>query len=170
MSVTIIALGLIILFAALVGMLIANQATPIIKQTADFNIGAIEALLPQTQCTDCGFTGCEPYASAIIKRQADINRCLPGGNHTLKALSVKLGVPTKPLYKKTDKYQTKQLAIITEDQCIGCVKCIAACPVDAILGARGQMHSIINAHCTGCGLCIAPCPVDCISLSPIRSY
>jgi electron transport complex protein RnfB len=130
------------------------------------DIESIDKLLPQTQCRDCGFNGCQPYAEAIVNSEADINRCLPGGIETVEALSAATGLPIKPLYKETDKYDEPRIAFIHEEHCIGCVKCIAACPVDAILGAPKQMHSVINSYCTGCQLCIAPCPVDCISMIP----
>mgnify|MGYP003624360807 CR=1 FL=1 len=159
-----IALLLIIIFIALIGCLIPNQESDTLLQTQQQEVESIEALLPQTQCGDCGFNGCLPYAQAIENHTADINRCLPGGDATVKALSLKVGMPIKPLYKKTDKYAVPRLALIEEELCIGCVKCITACPVDAIIGAPKQMHSVINAYCTGCELCIAPCPVDCITM------
>jgi len=164
----IIALGLIIAFAMIIGLLILDQETELTLHTQQQDIEAIEKLLPQTQCGDCGFNGCRPYAEAIVKHTADINRCLPGGDETVKALSLKVGMSIKPLYKITDKYTEPRIAVIEEEHCIGCVKCIKACPVDAILGAPKQMHSVINAYCTGCELCIAPCPVDCITMVPTR--
>ena len=155
-----IAFSLIIVFTIIISLLVLDQETEDIKQSQSYDTDVIEKLLPQTQCGDCGFNGCRPYAEAIVNQTADINRCLPGGDETVRALSLKLGLDIKPLYKKTDKYATPRLAYIEEEHCIGCVKCIAACPVDAILGAPKQMHSVINAYCTGCELCIAPCPVD----------
>lgn len=127
---------------------------------------SIDALLPQTQCGDCGYAGCRPYADAIMNHQAGINRCLPGGIQTMERLSRLTGMPAKPLYKAGKT--AKRLAVIDETRCIGCVKCIRACPVDAIIGAPKQMHSVINAYCTGCELCIAPCPVDCIEMVTAR--
>ena len=127
-------------------------------------VDEIDNLLPQTQCRDCGYPACRPYAEAILNNEADINRCLPGGNNTIKALSTLLDKEIKPLYKDSDKSEQQRLAVIDEETCIGCVKCITACPVDAIIGAAKQMHSVINQYCTGCELCIAPCPVDCISM------
>ncbi len=154
----------VILLSMMIGVLISRNTTAA-RQPADYEaIDAIEKLLPQTQCGDCGFNACRPYAEAIVKHAADINRCLPGGLETVQALSLKTGLVAKPLYKKTDKYEKPRIAFIHEEQCIGCTKCIIACPVDAIIGAPKQMHSIINAHCTGCELCVAPCPVDCISM------
>jgi H+/Na+-translocating ferredoxin:NAD+ oxidoreductase subunit B len=164
----IIALGLIIIFTLIIGLLVLNQEPNAIQQPFLQDIDTIEKLLPQTQCGDCGFNGCRPYAEAIANHVTDINRCLPGGIETVKALSLTTSMAIKPLYKKTDKYKAPRLALIEEEHCIGCVKCIAACPVDAILGAPKQMHSIINSYCTGCELCIAPCPVDCISMVAIQ--
>jgi H+/Na+-translocating ferredoxin:NAD+ oxidoreductase subunit B len=164
----VITLGLIIAFTLIIGFLVLDQKTDVTQETHYQDIEAIEKLLPQTQCGDCGFNGCRPYAEAIANHMADINRCLPGGVETVKTLSLKVGLEIKPLYKKTDKYKAPRLALIEEGQCIGCVKCITACPVDAIIGAPKQMHSIINAYCTGCELCIAPCPVDCISMVPAQ--
>ncbi len=159
-----IALLLIAVFTMIICYLASNQKINALQQTQLEDIESIEELLPQTQCGDCGFDGCRPYAEAIANQKADINRCLPGGNETVKALSLTTGLDTKPLYKKTDKYTEPRLAIIEEEHCIGCVKCIAACHVDAIIGAPKQMHSVIDAYCTGCELCIAPCPVDCITM------
>jgi len=159
-----IALFLVIVFVVIIACLRSNQDTNALQQTRLQDIESIEKLLPQTQCSDCGFNGCRPYAEAIASHNADINRCLPGGDETVKALSLKIGLDIKPLYKKTDKYTIPRLALIEEEHCIGCVKCIAACPVDAIIGAPKQMHSVIDAYCTGCELCIAPCPVDCITM------
>lgn len=164
----IIASGLIIAFAIIIGFLILNQESEVTQLTHQQDIEAIEKLLPQTQCGDCGFNGCRPYAEAIANHSADINRCLPGGDETVKSLSLKVGLDIKPLYKNTDKYAVPRIAVIEEEHCIGCVKCIKACPVDAILGAPKQMHSVINNYCTGCELCIAPCPVDCITMVPAR--
>jgi len=160
-----IVLLLVIVFVVIIGCLPSNQDINILRQTQLQNIESIEELLPQTQCGDCGFNGCRPYAEAIANNTADLNRCLPGGNETVKVLSLITGLDIKPLYKKTEKYAVPQLALIEEEHCIGCVKCIAACPVDAIIGAPKQMHSVIDAYCTGCELCIAPCPVDCITMT-----
>jgi electron transport complex protein RnfB len=132
-------------------------------------IDEIDQLLPQTQCRDCGYPACRPYAEAIFNNETDINQCLPGGNETIEALAKLLNKQIKPLYKDSDKSKQQRLAVIDEETCIGCVKCINACPVDAIIGAAKQMHSVINQYCTGCELCIAPCPVDCISMVNVES-
>ncbi|WP_404297813.1 electron transport complex subunit RsxB [Halomonas sp.] len=125
-------------------------------------IEAIDALLPQTQCGKCGFDGCRPYAEAIAEGEP-INRCPPGGDATLAQLADLTGQPMQPL---AEPAQSPLAAVIREDECIGCTKCIQACPVDAILGAAKRMHTVIVDECTGCELCVAPCPVDCIDLVP----
>lgn len=127
----------------------------------------IDALLPQTQCEQCGFAGCRPYADAIAAGAVDINRCAPGGAAGVGALAALLDRSDKPLDPAHGNEQPPTVALIDEDVCIGCTKCIQACPVDAIVGAAKRMHSVIAAECTGCGLCLPPCPVDCISLPAI---
>jgi Na+-translocating ferredoxin:NAD+ oxidoreductase subunit B len=127
----------------------------------------IDAILPQTQCGQCGFPGCRPYAEAIAKGEADINQCPPGGEEGVKKLAELLGVEPKPLDETHGTPKPKSVAFIDENICIGCTLCIQACPVDAISGAAKQMHTIIAAECTGCELCLPPCPVDCISMVPI---
>ena len=130
-------------------------------------IDQINAILPQTQCRQCGFQGCLPYAAAIASGTADINQCPPGGDEGIIELAHLLGVNPKPLNPRNGEYKPKSVAFIVEQDCIGCVKCIAACPVDAILGAAKFMHTVIASECTGCELCIAPCPVDCIIMQPL---
>lgn len=125
-------------------------------------IDEISALLPQTQCGKCGFKGCRPYAVAIYSGEADINQCPPGGEEGIMALAGLLSVQPKPLDVRFGQPKPKSVAFVMEDDCIGCVKCIQACPVDAITGAAKLIHTVIAAECTGCELCIAPCPVDCI--------
>ena len=127
----------------------------------------IDALLPQTQCRQCGFAGCRPYAQAIATGQADINQCVPGGEAGIIALADLLGRDPKPLNPEHGVEKPKMLAVIDEHACIGCTLCIQACPVDAILGASKQLHTVIAAECTGCELCVAPCPVDCINMVPL---
>lgn len=130
-------------------------------------IEQINALLPQTQCGQCSYKGCRPYAEAIAEGGADINQCPPGGDEGIADLARLLGVAPKPLNTKFGEHKPKSVAFIIEEDCIGCVKCIAACPVDAILGAAKCMHTVIASECTGCELCIAPCPVDCIVMKPV---
>ena len=125
---------------------------------------ALNNILPQTQCGQCSFNGCRPYAEAIIEGEADINQCPPGGDLGIAKIAKLLGVQPKPLNTQFGEHKPKSVALIDEEVCIGCVKCIAACPVDAILGAAKFMHTVIVSECTGCELCIAPCPVDCITM------
>jgi len=131
--------------------------------------GDIDALLPQTQCTKCGYAGCRPYADAIASGVADINQCPPGGDAGVDALARLLGRESKPLNPANGLYRPPQVAVIDEATCIGCTKCIQACPVDAIVGASKLMHTVIASWCTGCELCIPPCPVDCIALEPVAA-
>ncbi|MFP4155160.1 MAG: electron transport complex subunit RsxB [Halothiobacillaceae bacterium] len=127
----------------------------------------IDELLPQTQCGQCGYPGCRPYAEAIAAGEAQINQCPPGGETTIIALADLLGVEPLPLDPEHGVEQEKRVAVIDEAICIGCTKCIQACPVDAILGAAKQMHTVIEAECTGCELCVDPCPVDCITMEAL---
>lgn len=127
----------------------------------------INALLPQTQCTKCGYQGCEPYAQAIADDGAAINRCPPGGEAGIVALATLLQQPILELDTLCGLHQPLQVAVIDEQFCIGCTLCIQACPVDAIIGASKLMHTVLPEQCTGCDLCVAPCPVDCISMVPV---
>jgi electron transport complex protein RnfB len=126
----------------------------------------IDALLPQTQCRRCGYSGCRPYAEAIGCGEADINQCPPGGDATIVELARLLTRKPKPLDTSRGEHTPPLRAVIDEQVCIGCTKCIQACPVDAILGAAKQMHTVIAFECTGCELCVPPCPVDCIAMVP----
>ncbi len=123
----------------------------------------IDSILPQTQCGQCGYPGCKPYADAIASGEADINLCPPGGEEGIQKLADLLGVEVKPFGAGAEP-KPKAVAFIDENNCIGCTLCIQACPVDAIVGAAKQMHTIIASECTGCELCLPPCPVDCISM------
>lgn len=129
----------------------------------------IDAILPQTQCGQCHYAGCKPYAEAIAAGEADINQCPPGGETGIRALATLLHVEYKPLNAEHGTHKPKMLAVIDEAVCIGCTLCIQACPVDAILGAAQQMHTVIAQECTGCELCLPPCPVDCISMQTIEA-
>ena len=124
----------------------------------------IDALLPQTQCAQCGFPGCRPYAEAIAAGNAAINQCAPGGDLTIRAIAELLGQQPRPLNPAFGEHRGPVVAIIDEAACIGCLRCLEVCPVDAILGAPRHLHTVLSDLCTGCELCIAPCPVDCISL------
>ena len=127
----------------------------------------IDALLPQTQCTKCGYDGCRPYAEAIATGEAGINQCPPGGDEGVARLAALLGRAVVPLNPANGEYRAPQVAVIDESLCIGCTKCIQVCPVDAIVGAAKLMHTVIASWCTGCELCLPPCPVDCIVLEPV---
>ncbi|OZI59637.1 electron transport complex subunit RsxB [Bordetella genomosp. 11] len=126
----------------------------------------IDGLLPQTQCTKCGYDGCRPYASAIASGEADINRCPPGGEDGVRALASLLDRPPPALDLSRGSPGPLMVAVIDEAHCIGCTLCIDACPVDAIVGAAKLMHTVLDDLCTGCDLCVAPCPVDCIAMIP----
>jgi electron transport complex protein RnfB len=126
----------------------------------------IDGVLPQTQCTRCGFAACRPYADALATGASDINRCPPGGERVIVALAALTGRATKPLDPECGAEGPLLLAVIDEATCIGCTLCIQACPVDAILGAQKRMHTVLPSLCSGCELCVAPCPVDCITLQP----
>lgn len=131
----------------------------------------IDALLPQTQCGRCGYPACRPYAEAIASGEADIDQCPPGGDSGVRALAELLGRTPKPLDPKHGPVKDEEtVAWIDETECIGCTRCIQACPVDAILGAAKQMHTVIRAECTGCELCLEPCPVDCIHMLALRQH
>jgi len=127
----------------------------------------IEDLLPQTQCTKCGYDGCRPYAEAIAHGTANYNQCPPGGIEGVARVAALLGKPVIPINPANGVERPRPVAFIDESLCIGCTLCIQACPVDAIAGAAKQMHTIIAGLCTGCDLCVAPCPVDCIAMLPV---
>ncbi|MDR1228823.1 MAG: electron transport complex subunit RsxB [Azoarcus sp.] len=122
----------------------------------------IDAILPQTQCAQCGYPGCKPYAEAVASSEAEINLCTPGGDDGARKLAELLGREFKPRGVTVEKPKT--VALIDEQTCIGCTLCIQACPVDAIVGSAKQMHTVVSRICTGCELCLPPCPVDCIAL------
>ena len=126
----------------------------------------IDALLPQTQCTRCGYAGCAPYAAAIAAGEADLNRCPPGGAPVIADLATLLGRPVLPLDPACGTEAPPRVAEVVEEDCIGCARCIDACPVDAIVGARRYLHAVIAAECSGCELCLPACPVDCIVMVP----
>ena len=133
----------------------------------DSLIEQIDAILPQTQCGQCGYSGCLPYATAMAEGTADINQCPPGDEEGIQQLAAILGVPFKPLNIRYGVPKPKTVALIDEEFCIGCTFCIQACPVDAIVGAAKFMHTVLAVECTGCERCLAPCPVDCIRMVPV---
>jgi len=159
-----IVLGLLALLAitALLGGLLGFASIKF-KVEGDPIIDQINNILPQTQCGQCGYPGCKPYAEAISNGD-EINKCPPGGEEGVKALADLLGREVIPLDNDAEAEPIPTVAVIREDECIGCTKCIQACPVDAILGAAKQMHTVIESECTGCDLCVEPCPVDCIDM------
>ena len=160
------ALLVMIGLALVLGIILGYSALKF-KVEGDPLVARIDAILPQTQCGQCGYPGCKPYATAIANGEADINQCPPGGEPGVRALADLLGVEYKPLNTEHGTPKPKSVALIDEDVCIGCTLCLQACPVDAILGAAKHMHTVIESECTGCELCVAPCPVACISMEPI---
>ncbi|TBR42799.1 electron transport complex subunit RsxB [Marinomonas agarivorans] len=165
MTAVLLAIGTLLIFALIFGGIL-GYASIRFHVEGDPIVDQIDALLPQTQCGQCGHPGCRPYAEAIANGE-EINRCPPGGQATIQALADLLDVEALPLDSDGAEEQPKRVAIIREDECIGCTKCIQACPVDAILGAAKQMHTVIADECTGCDLCVDPCPVDCIDMEEI---
>jgi len=157
----VMALGAVVLGGAL------GYASLKFRVEGDPLVEKIDAILPQTQCGQCGFPGCRPYAEAIAKGQADINCCPPGGEEGIKKLADLLGREFKPLSAEHGVEKPRSTAVIDESTCIGCTLCMQACPVDAIVGAAKQMHTVVAARCTGCELCLPPCPVDCIRLAVV---
>ncbi len=162
-----IAIGTITAIALAAGLLLsfANRRLP--AQTDDI-VDQVNDLLPQTQCAQCGFPGCRPYAAAIIEGSAGINLCPPGGDETVRRIASLLARDFIPLADAPNTDMAKSVAIIDESLCIGCTHCRSACPVDAIIGAHQLMHTIIASECTGCELCLPPCPVDCITMEIVR--
>lgn len=159
------ALVILLILIALCGLLLGFFAEKF-KVEADPLAEKIDKILPQTQCGQCGFPGCKPYAQAIADGVADINQCPPGGQEGVDKIAEILGVESKSLSAEHGAEKEPEVAFIIEDWCIGCTKCIQACPVDAILGSNRKMHTIIADECTGCTLCVDPCPVNCIVMKP----
>lgn len=156
-----IAVVTIALIALAAGLLLSLASRSLPGKSGDL-IEQVNELLPQTQCAQCGFPGCRPYAAAIVEDDVAINLCPPGGDATAQRLANLLGRDALPLENALEP----AVAVIDESLCIGCVHCRNVCPVDAIVGAQHFMHTVIERECTGCELCIAPCPVDCISMRP----
>ncbi|BBF84315.1 electron transport complex protein RnfB [Aquitalea magnusonii] len=152
-----------LLFRLLRRIALRPQASPVTQPPL---AQRIDAILPQTQCGQCGHAGCQPYADALAKGEDRINRCPPGGEEGIRKLAALLQVDYLPFDADAPAQKPKAVALIDERTCIGCTLCIQACPVDAILGSAKQMHTVLADECTGCELCLAPCPVDCISMRP----
>lgn len=165
MSTTAAAIAVLAGLALLLGGLIAAISRRLGNREADA-VERLNAVLPQTQCAQCGYPGCRPYAAAMLAGEVDINRCPPGGEATIADLARLLGREPVALAPELQGAPPPQVAVIDERRCIGCTLCLKACPVDAIVGAAQYMHTVIEAECTGCELCLAPCPVDCIDLVP----
>lgn len=156
----------IVILASVFGALLGYAAIKF-KVEGDPVAEKVVELLPQTQCGQCGYPGCKPYADAIAKGEA-INLCPPGGQQTVVALAELLGREVIELDEQSEEKSQPTVVFIREEDCIGCTKCIQACPVDAIVGTAKMMHTVITDQCTGCDLCIPPCPVDCIEIHPIQ--
>ena len=148
--------------------LLLGYASVRFRVESDPIVDKVDSILPQTQCGQCGFAGCRPYAEAIASGEAEINQCPPGGEAGIRALADLLGRDFVPLNAEHGEHKGKLVAVIDEQTCIGCTLCIQACPVDAILGAAKHMHTVIESECTGCELCLPPCPVDCIRMVPVK--
>ncbi|MBG6247965.1 MULTISPECIES: electron transport complex subunit RsxB [Symbiopectobacterium] len=155
---------------ALVSGLILGFASRRFHVDADPIVEQVEAMLPQSQCGQCGYPGCRPYAEAVALHGEHINKCGPGGEAMMLKLAEKLNVDPQPLDGDTaDLQPALKVAWIDESNCIGCTKCIQACPVDAIIGTTRAVHTVVSDLCTGCDLCVAPCPTDCIELRPVAT-
>ena len=163
MVLTILSLGIL---ASLFGLLLGYSSVRF-RVEGDPLVDKVDSLLPQTQCGQCTFPGCRPYAEALVNGETEINLCVPGGEDTITALAETLGREAVPLSDEHASH-VPSLAVIIEEYCIGCTKCIQACPVDAIVGTAKQMHTVIAEECTGCELCVPPCPVECIDMRPIK--
>jgi len=159
------ALGVAMGLAVVLGAALGWAATRLRPDT-DRLVERIDALLPQTQCGQCRYPGCRPYAEAVARGDAGIDQCPPGGESTAHALAALLGRDPKPLDPAFGATKPRLVAVIDEARCIGCALCLPACPVDAIVGAQRFMHTVIEQQCTGCELCLPPCPVDCIEMRP----
>ncbi|MBO1518710.1 MAG: electron transport complex subunit RsxB [Oceanisphaera sp.] len=165
MSHILIAIAVLALLALIFGLILGFAAVKF-QVESDPIVEQLDELLPQTQCGQCGYPGCRPYAEAVANGD-DINKCVPGGEATMIKIADLMGVEPQSL-GEAEAEPEKRVAFIHEDMCIGCTKCIAACPVDAIVGATKALHTVIEDECTGCDLCVDPCPTDCIEMIPIK--
>jgi electron transport complex protein RnfB len=159
------AIGMAATLATVLGAVL-GWVTTRLPADPDSLVEKIDALLPQTQCGQCRYPGCRPYAAAIASGAADIDRCPPGGDSTVRALAALLDRRPRPIDPQYGVTKPRLVAVIDEDRCIGCALCLPTCPVDAIVGAPRLMHTVIESQCTGCELCLPPCPVDCITTAP----
>ncbi|MDA0109068.1 electron transport complex subunit RsxB [Vibrio sp. La 4.2.2] len=166
MTTILIAIIALVILAAVFGAVLGFASIKF-KVEADPIVDQIDGILPQTQCGQCGYPGCRPYAEAIANGDA-INKCPPGGQATIEKLADLMGVEVEDSAHDAEK-SIKKVAFIHEDMCIGCTKCIQACPVDAIVGGTKALHTVIKDECTGCDLCVAPCPTDCIEMIPVKT-
>ncbi|MCF4172416.1 MULTISPECIES: electron transport complex subunit RsxB [unclassified Vibrio] len=166
MTTILIAIIALVILAAVFGAVLGFASIKF-KVEADPIVDQIDGILPQTQCGQCGYPGCRPYAEAIANGDA-INKCPPGGQATIEKLADLMGVEVEDSAHDAEK-SIKKVAFIHEDMCIGCTKCIQACPVDAIVGGTKALHTVIKDECTGCDLCVAPCPTDCIEMIPVET-
>lgn len=159
-----IAVAVLALLALLFGLLLGFAAVRF-RVESDPIVDLLDELLPQTQCGQCGYPGCRPYAEAVANGD-DINKCVPGGEATMRKIADLMGVEPQSMGEAAAEPE-KRVAFIHEDMCIGCTKCIQACPVDAIVGATKALHTVLRDECTGCDLCVDPCPTDCIEMIPV---
>jgi len=164
MSIVLIAIAVLTALGLVFGLLLGFASIKF-KVEEDPIAEKVDEILPQTQCGQCGYPGCKPYAEAVANGEA-INKCAPGGQQTIEIIADILGVDVPPAQGE-EQTPVKTVALIIEEDCIGCTKCIQACPVDAIMGTTKQMHTVISDECTGCDLCVDPCPVDCIVMIPV---
>jgi electron transport complex protein RnfB len=162
-----IAVLVITLIALLAGLALSFAARRLPADSKSL-VDQVNEHLPQTQCAQCGYPGCRPYAAAVVDAGAAINLCPPGGEETVRRLAELLGRDVLPLAAAPATSMANSVAVIDESLCIGCTHCLAACPVDAIVGAQQMLHAVIVDECTGCELCLAPCPVDCIHMEALR--
>jgi electron transport complex protein RnfB len=161
------AVAVLTFLAGLFGLVLGYSAVRF-RVERDPVVDQIEGLLPQTQCGQCGYAGCRPYAEAVAAGEVDIDRCVPGGANTVAALADLLGRDPRPVDGAVEAARPRQVAVVDEAWCVGCTLCIQACPVDAVVGAPKHMHTILRSECTGCELCVEPCPVECIHMEPVK--
>ena len=154
---------------ALIFGLVLGYASRRFKVDEDPVAEQVDALLPQSQCGQCGYPGCRPYAEAVANGEK-INKCAPGGEQVMVKIAALLNVEQQPLDSGDSvTHPVRKVAFVDESNCIGCTKCIQACPVDAIVGATRAVHTVVADLCTGCDLCVAPCPTDCIEMIPVKT-